>query len=138
MLNRFTAGLAVIAATALLAVLAGPALASSADNPSCTARYTCMYQSASSAGNEQDYYNPGQGDSWINLPMSARASVISGGASDVWFWNEAAGLYTCVPGNGSNADLTFPGSFGDPGWMYIDYGVTQNCSEDFPDGAPGT
>ena len=56
----------------------------------------------------------------------------------MWFWNESAGLYTCVPGNGGNADLTFPGGFGDPGWMYIDYGVTQDCAEDFPVGAPGT
>ena len=136
MLNR-TAGLAVITAVALLAIPVGPALASSADPPTCTARYTCMYQTTSYGDSEQDYYNPDQGDSWINLPIGERASVISGGASDVWFWNEAAGLYTCVPGKGSNTDLTFPGGYGDPGWMYVDYGVTQNCAEDFPAGAPG-
>jgi hypothetical protein len=43
-----------------------------------------------------------------------------------------------VPGKGSNADLTFPGGFGNPGWIYVDYGVTQNCAEGFPEGAPGT
>jgi hypothetical protein len=138
MLNRITAGLAVIAAVALVAIPAGPALASSADTPKCTARYTCMYQATSYGDNEQDYYNPDQGGTWIHLPIGERASVISGGASDVWFWNESAGLYTCVSGKGSNADLTFPGGFGDPGWIYVDYGVTQNCAEGFPDGAPGT
>jgi hypothetical protein len=138
MRNRITAGLAVVATAAFLAIPAGQALASSADPPTCTARYTCMYQATSSGGPEQDYYNPDQGGQWINLPIGERSSVISGGSSDVWFWNESAGLYTCVPGHGSNDDLTFPGGYGDPGWMYIDYGVTQNCAEDSPDGAPGT
>lgn len=138
MLNRLVAGVAVAAAAVLMAIPATPASAGTADAPSCTARYTCMYQAANYGGSEQDYHNPDQGDSWINLPTSGRAAVISGGASDLWFWNENAGLYLCVPGHSSNADLSFPGGFGDPGWVYIDYGVTANCAEGAPAGAPGS
>jgi hypothetical protein len=138
MLNRIAAGLAGIAVAAFLAVPAAPALASPADQPSCSARTTCMYQATSYSGGEQDYYNPDNGDGWVNLPIGERASVIAGGASDVWYWNEAAGLYECVPGNTSVTDLSFPGGFGDPGWMFIDYGVTDNCAEAAPSGAPGS
>ncbi len=138
MFKRIAVGLTGIAVAALLAAPAAPALASTADPSGCTARTTCMYQAANNGGTEQDFYNPASGGSWINLPMGERASVISAGASDVWFWNEAAGLYECVPGNGSDADLSFPGGLGDPGWVYIDYGVTQNCGENAPDGAPGS
>jgi hypothetical protein len=97
-----------------------------------------MFQSAGWGDAEQDYYNPNAGSSWINLPIGERASVVTGGASDVWYWNRQAGLYTCVPGNSSDDDLTFPGGVGDPGYMFIDYGVTQNCTEAHPADAPGT
>lgn len=138
MFNRIAAGLAAVAACALVAIPTAPALAGSSDQPDCAARTTCMYQTTNYGGGEQDYYNPAASGTWTNMPLAGRASVISNGASDVWFWNEAAGLYMCVPGNTNDPDLAFPGGFGNPGWVYIDYGVTQNCAEAAPAGAPGS
>lgn len=129
--------LTAAAAAILAATAATPALAS-ASIPTCATRTTCMFQNASYGGTEKDYYNPDNGNTWINLPISERASVEEAGGSDVWFWNRSAGLYTCVPANGENSDLTFPGGFGDPGYMYIDYGVADNCAESAPAGAPGS
>lgn len=128
----------VVAAVVFLAVPASSTLASAASTPVCTARYTCMFQTSSYGSAEQDYYNPDNASSWINLPISERASVIEAGASDVWFWNRAAGLYTCVAANDSNTDLAFPGGFGFPGYMYVDYGVNRGCAEAAPADAPGT
>jgi hypothetical protein len=128
----------VLALAAALVIPTTSAFASSAPMQGCADRTTCMYQNTGYGGTEQDYYNPAFGGGWINLPINERASVDSTGWSDVWFYNEMAGLYTCVPAQGESTDLTFPGGFGDPGWMYIDYGVNQNCQEDPPAGAPGT
>jgi hypothetical protein len=135
--SRWFAIASAAAAVVMLAIPASPALASSASDPTCTARYTCMYQTSDFGGAEQDYYNPDNGGSWTYIPVGGRASVIEAGGSDVWFWNRAGGLYTCVPANSSGDDLSFPG-YGYPGWMYVDYGVDQNCTEATPPGAPGT
>jgi hypothetical protein len=136
---RWLAGVAsAAAAVVMLAIPASPALAGSGSTPTCTARYTCMFQTSSYGGGEQDYYNPDNGGSWVYLPVGGRASVIESGASDVWFWNKAGGLYTCVPANSSGDDLSFPNGLGYPGFMYVDYGVNQGCAEAAPDGAPGT
>jgi hypothetical protein len=137
-LRRLAAPASAAAAVVFLAIPASPAVAGTAPAPWCTARYTCMFQGSTFDGAEQDYYNPDNGGSWVYLPVGGRASVVEAGASDVWFWNRAAGLYTCVAANNSSDDLSFPGGAGFPGFMYVDYGVNQGCSEATPAGAPGT
>ena len=125
---------------AALALLAVPAAAQASPKPTqvCLDRYTCTFQSTNFGGTMDPFFNPDNASVWINLPTRARASVQSRGSSDVWFWNRAAGLYVCVVANGQDSDLTFPGGFGFPGYMFIDYGVNDGCFEPHPSGAPGS
>lgn len=134
-LRKSLAAAALVAG--LVAGLAAPAMADTAVTSSCAAGTTCVFGATSYGGTEQDYTNSTSGGSWISLPSGVRASVIEGGASDVWFFNKAGQVGTCVQSNGRNADLSFPGGLGYPGYMFIQYGVTTPCAdESIPPGAP--
>lgn len=104
---------------------------------SCASGTTCVFGSTGFGGTENDYTNSASGGSWLSLPSGVRASVIEGGASDVWFFNKAGQLGTCVQSSSQDSNLSFPGGLGDPGYMFVQYGVTTPCAdESVPAGAP--
>ena len=122
---------AALTAGVIAALPAAPALAAPAAIQACTARYTCTFEHTDFTGPLEPFSNP-VSRGWIHLPVSERASAEERGRSDVWFWNKSSRTFTCVPVDHENPAL------GHPGFMFVDYGVSRDCHEAPPAGAPGS
>lgn len=127
--------IAVAAALALgmplLPVMSGTAAAGA----TCADRSSCFYPSTGFSGTPLTVLNTSNENTWTLIPSGDRESVWEQGGSDLWLWDRQDAIYTCVKANGNGISDESPLN---SGYYYIDYGVTQNCTEAHPSGAPGS